>query len=72
MKVTGKEDERIEPKKIGNGYNYEAIEVNRCLRKGLLESPIMPLNETRSIMQTLDEIRAQWGLRFPWSSGLRG
>jgi predicted dehydrogenase len=65
LKIASKEDERIEPEKIGNGYNYEAIEVNRCLREGLLESPIMPLDETHSIMQTLDEIRAQWGLRFP-------
>jgi hypothetical protein len=25
----------------------------------------MPLAETVSIMQTLDALRAQWGLRFP-------
>lgn len=49
----------------GNGYNYEAAEVMRCLRAGELESPIMPLNETLAIMRTMDEIRAQWGLRYP-------
>ncbi len=49
----------------GNGYNYEAEEVGRCLRAGELESPIMPLDETRSIMQVMDTLRAQWGLVYP-------
>jgi predicted dehydrogenase len=49
----------------GNGYNYEAAEVGRCLRAGQLESAVMPLDETLSLMQTMDQIRAQWGLRYP-------
>lgn len=49
----------------GNGYNYEAAEVGRCLRAGRTESPIMPLDETLIIMETLDRIREQWGLRYP-------
>jgi predicted dehydrogenase len=49
----------------GNGYNYEAAEVNACLRAGRTESAIMPLDETLAIMRTLDVIRAQWGLRYP-------
>ncbi len=49
----------------GNGYNYEAEEVGRCLRAGELESKIMSLDETRSIMQTMDTLRAQWGLVYP-------
>ncbi len=48
-----------------NGYAYEAAEVMRCLREGRLGSPLMPLAETLSIMQTLDTCRAQWGLRYP-------
>ncbi len=58
-------DERIELPLTGNGYNYEAAEVMRCLRAGLLESPIMPLDETLSLMHNLDAIRAPWGLRYP-------
>ena len=42
----------------GNGFNYEAAEVMRCLREGILESPIMPLNETLLIMECLDQIRS--------------
>jgi predicted dehydrogenase len=49
----------------GNGYTHEAIEVMRCLREGKLESDTMPLDETFSIMETMDAIRAQWGLRYP-------
>ena len=49
----------------GNGYNYEAAEAGRCLRAGKLESEIMPLDETLAIMQTLDQIRVQWGVRYP-------
>jgi predicted dehydrogenase len=49
----------------GNGYNYEAIEVANCVRTGKLESAVMPLDETLSLMRTLDEIRAQWGLKYP-------
>ena len=51
-----------------NGYAYEAAEVMRCLREGLLESPLMPLAETLSIMRTLDTCRTQWGLRYPGES----
>lgn len=50
---------------IGNGYNYEAAEVMQCLRKGVLESPIMPLDETLSLMETMDEIRREWNLVYP-------
>ena len=49
----------------GNGYTHEAQEVGRCLRAGLIESPVMPLDETLNIMGTLDAIRAQIGLRYP-------
>lgn len=49
----------------GNGYNYEAAEVQRCLRAGLAESPVVPLDESLAIAATLDRIRAQWGLRYP-------
>ena len=43
----------------GIGLRHEAEEVGRCLRAGLLESPLMPLHETSAIMRTVDAIRAQ-------------
>jgi predicted dehydrogenase len=60
-----KTDERFEFPLEGNGYEYEAREVMECLRAGKLESPLMPLEETLSIMETLDALRAQWGLKYP-------
>lgn len=44
---------------IGEGLHYQVAEVNRCLRAGKLESDIMPLNESLSIMTTIDRIRRQ-------------
>jgi hypothetical protein len=35
-----------------------------CVRKGKLESDVMPLDESLSIMKTLEAIRQQWGLRY--------
>ena len=48
-----------------NGYEYEAMEVHRCLREGKLESDIMPLQTTLDILEVMDSIRLQWGLRYP-------
>lgn len=44
----------------GNGYSYEAREVTRCIREGRLESPLMPLDDTAAIMETIDAIRQSW------------
>ena len=43
LKTTDRE-ERVELPLAGNGYNYEAQEVARCLGEDLLESPVMPLD----------------------------
>ena len=48
-----------------NGFVYEAAEVARCLKAGEKESEVMPLDETISVLETMDEIRAAWGLRYP-------
>lgn len=58
-------DDVIEAPMEGNGYNYEAGEVMRCMRAGLIESPVMPHAETLATIKTLDAIRAQWGLSYP-------
>ena len=40
------------------------MEFGNLLRAGKTESDEMPLDETVSIMQTLDEIRKQIGLKY--------
>jgi len=47
------------------GLRFEAAEVGRCLRLGLTESPVLSLDETVSILGTLDEVRDQIGLAYP-------
>ncbi len=65
LTLPGRRDKRIERRVDGNGLHYEAAEVMRCLIDGKLESSLMPLDESLSIMQTMDAIRAQWGLVYP-------
>ncbi|WP_210155226.1 Gfo/Idh/MocA family protein [Microbispora oryzae] len=57
--------ERYEFPEPGNGLRYQAEEVARCVAAGLTESPVMPLDETCRIMGTMDDVRAQIGLRYP-------
>lgn len=52
-------------KASGNGYEYEAIHVNECLRKNLTESPILTHDRTLLLMQTLDMIRTKAGINYP-------
>ncbi len=65
LRAAGKEPERIEIPFKRNGYENEAIEVMRCLREGKLESDIVPLTESLSIIETMDALRMQWGLKYP-------
>ncbi|MCY3796269.1 MAG: Gfo/Idh/MocA family oxidoreductase [Chloroflexi bacterium] len=50
----------------GEGFQFEIMEVSECIRAGLTESAVYPLDETLAIMETLDQIRASWGLRYPF------
>jgi predicted dehydrogenase len=65
LQVNGKDEQVIDVPIEGNGFNYEAAEVMRCLRAGKTESDILPLDETLAVMRTLDQIRAPWGLKYP-------
>ena len=53
------------PLKGGGGFAYEIAHFAGLVADGALESPLMPLAESVTIMATLDEIRAQIGLRYP-------
>lgn len=45
----------------GNGFCHEAEEVGRCLRAGMTESDVIPLDDSVAVMRTLDRIRGEWG-----------
>ena len=65
VKRSGQSPELVEMPFAGSVYTFQIAEVQRCLRAGKLESDTMPLDETLSIMTTMDQIRAQWGVRYP-------
>ncbi|MFZ5988115.1 MAG: Gfo/Idh/MocA family protein [Bacillota bacterium] len=58
----------IEKKHESKGYNFEAQEVMNCILSGRVESDIIPLDETVAIIKVLDELRSQWGIRYPEES----
>jgi predicted dehydrogenase len=60
----GAASEVIEAPHPGRGYNLEAAEVQRCLRAGLTESPLVPLSESLALATTLDRVRAQIGVVY--------
>jgi predicted dehydrogenase len=49
----------------GHGYGPEIAEVARCLRAGLVESPLIPHADTIAIMELLDDARAHLGVKYP-------
>ncbi|CAL8142793.1 unnamed protein product [Orchesella dallaii] len=50
------------------GLAYEAEEVRRCINEGLLESPLMPLDESLLIAEIMESIRKQLGVVYPQDS----
>ena len=53
-----------------NGYEYQVIECRRCIREGLLESPMMSHAETIGIMKQMDALRKEWGVVYPYDEEL--
>ena len=49
----------------GRGMQFQALAAERLVRDGILEGDILPIAESVAIMGTLDEIRAQIGVRYP-------
>jgi predicted dehydrogenase len=48
------------------GYEYEAMEVARCVRAGLPESPAAPLEESLMLTSFMTRLRTEWGVRYPF------
>lgn len=49
----------------GRGMQYQALAAERLVASGTIEGDILPIAESAAIMGTLDEIRAQIGVRYP-------
>ena len=51
---------------VAEGYEYQLEEFARLLRAGEQESARMTLAESLAIMETLDAVRVEIGLRYPF------
>lgn len=63
--VRGLHEETFHFERIGYGYHLEAAHVAECLAAGKTESPIVPHAESLRLAQTMDRLRAHWGLAYP-------
>lgn len=52
------------PKQI-SGYEYEVAACIDAIKCGLIECAQMPHSETLRVMRIMDEIRSQWGMKYP-------
>jgi predicted dehydrogenase len=49
---------------LGGGYGNEIVEVDRCLRAGLRESPLVPHEQTLTLLRQMDAVRTQVGVAY--------
>ena len=49
----------------GQGRQYQAMHVEKCINQGLVESPVMPLRESVEIMKVMDDVRSKIGVTYP-------
>lgn len=47
------------------GFAHQVEEVHRCLREGLVESPLVPHADTVAVMTVLESVRRELGVRYP-------
>jgi len=45
-------------------FSFEIQHMQDCIQQGLEQSPILPHDESIKVMQTMDALRAQWGLKY--------
>ena len=54
------------------GYEYEVLACQHALEIGALECAEMPHSETIRLMEWMDALRAQWGVRYPFEEPAAG
>jgi predicted dehydrogenase len=61
---------QVQRPKKGNGYIEEIAEATRCVREGLPESSLVPLDDTLATMRVIDSVYQQVGLSYPATPAL--
>lgn len=63
--MNGRDSEEFSLLPAGMGYQFEAMEVMRCLDEGKLQSDVVPHSFSIDLMNTLDRIRKAAGIVYP-------
>lgn len=59
------DSEEVHHPHLINGFEYQILEVARCLQTGLTESPVVKWAWSLRMASLMDTIRAQIGVRYP-------
>ena len=60
------EIEKIEFDSVGNGMQFQAVEVQNCIKKGKNQSSLMSWNDSLLLQETMDAIRVEVGVSYEW------
>ena len=55
---------------LANGFEYQVMEVERLLREGAVESPLLTHAESIGLLELMDEVRRRMGVRYPFESSI--
>lgn len=66
IEVYGEQPEVFDLPLRGSGFEYQIEEVIRCVREGALQSSLHTHADALSTVRTMDAIRAQIGVRYPF------
>ena len=53
-----------------NGYEYQALELERMLRDGDVESPFLPHAESIGLLELMDQLRRRIGVQYPFEPSI--
>lgn len=57
--------QQVIPTRVDGGFQYQVAEAARCITAGAPMSAIMPWTHTVEVLQIMDEVRRQLGVRYP-------
>lgn len=57
--------EKIEAEPFTTGFEYQVLSIQKAIEEGKTVCPEMPPSTTILMMERMDTIRGQWGLKFP-------
>ncbi|WP_411991783.1 Gfo/Idh/MocA family protein [Agarivorans sp. DSG3-1] len=66
LRVDGQAEQMLDFPFKASGFEYQIEEVMQCVAAGKLQSEVMGWQDSIATMQTMDEIRAQVGVRYPF------